>query len=292
LRINVLGEDRLKVVGLLGEWIGTIFVAFYSWVSMLSQVLLHWKINTSMQSIYLHLKDKLSEDKLVFVASSVDCKMTFETALNCGVRGGLVAAAAVFAVSIPFMRMEKEPEGAPEFRRYCRKTRIFHPFVYLASLAYFTVLTIVFRLVDPHGLVPYLDAIYGVIIAGIIGASLVVTCTYRRTRYKFRSIWVEKSYLEMAQHSAMQFFHTTVWVFMTMLGAFGAVAVVQGFLRMPPEISSSPEYGTAMTCWVLLTLIPVLGAGLGIVMPALDRVKLAEDRLAELDFKVSKKANA
>ena len=47
-----------------------------------------------------------------------------------------------------------------------------------------------------------------------------------------------------------------------------------------------------MTCWALLTLIPVLGAGLGIVMPALDRVKLAEDRLAELDFKVSKRANA
>ena len=54
---------------------GTISVAFYSWVSMLSQVLLHWKINTSMQSAFLQLKDKLSEDKLIFVASSMDLSL-------------------------------------------------------------------------------------------------------------------------------------------------------------------------------------------------------------------------
>jgi len=220
----------------------------------------------------------------VFVASSMDCRMTSETANTLGICGGIAVAAAVFFVSMVFMKGEKLPESKVEFERYAQKTRLFHPFVYLASAAYFVVFAIIFIYRDPHGLFPYLDAIYAVIIAGIIGAALEVTCTWKRTNYRFKNKDLAREYLKMIQYSSMQFFHTTVWVFMTILVAFGAFAFIQGFLRVPPEISAWPGYVTAMSSWVLLTLIPVLGAGFGIVMPALNRVKLAEDGVAALDY--------
>jgi hypothetical protein len=210
--------------------------------------------------------------------------MSQEAALTYGIPRGIVAALSVILVSSFFMTGKKYPQNAEEFRNYTKKTRRFHPFVYLASAAYFVLLIDVFIRADPHGFFPYLDVVYGVTIAGTIGASLQVACTARRTKYKFRNSCIEKTYLKMVQASGMQFFHTSVWVFMTMLVTFGAFAIVQGFLRVPPEISTSTEYAATMGCWVLLTLIPVLGAGLGIVMPALDRVRLIEDKIAELDF--------
>jgi len=71
---------------------------------------------------------------------------------------------------------------------------------------------------------------------------------------------------------------------MAMLVTFGAMAFIQGFSGLPAEISSSPEYATVVTWWILLTLIPIVGAGFGILMPALDRARLAEDRVAELRY--------
>lgn len=90
----------------------------------------------------------------------------------------------------------------------------------------------------------------------------------------------------MTHSSSMQFFHTTVWTFITTLFVFGAAVMIRGYLQIPPEISNSTQYETVIVCWVLLTLIPILGAGLGVVMPALDRVVLAEEKVAALDFKV------
>jgi len=275
----------LRDIGRISDWGGAISVALYSLISMPSQIWLHWKINDSMQRAYIHFNTTLSSDKLIFVASSMNCRMDAEAALAYGIPRGVAAAVLVLVVSSFFMVKGKYPTSAEEFEKYARTTRLFHPFVYLASAVYFILFIDVFTRADTHGLFPYLDAVYGVTVAGIIGASLQVTCTSRRKNYQFKNPCIEKTYLTLAQSSGMQFFHTTVWAFMTMLVTFGAFAVVQGFLRISPEISTSTEYGATMGCWVLLTLIPVLGAGLGIVMPALNRVALMEDRVAELDFK-------
>jgi len=275
----------MRIRKFIAEWLGTIAVAFYAWVSLVSQIVLHWQISTNMQGAYIQFKDKLSPEKLAFISSSMDCRMSsqIQAALSYAVIGGGVAAMAVFLVSRYFMTDEGSPTTLEGFRMYSLKSRQFSAIAYLASIAYFAILFLIFWCVDSHGLFPYVDGVYGVIIAGIIGASLVITCNYRRTRYGLKDCF-EITRWKMAHQSAMHFFSTTVSVFMMMLVAFGAVAVVQGFVNMPREIASSYQYGNAMTCYLLLTLIPVLGAGVGIVMPALDRIRRAEDRIAELSF--------
>jgi len=244
-----------------------------------------------MYSAYEYFKGKLSADKLVYVHSSLNEKMNFETVVWSGILGGILAAALILVISVPIMRKENYGREEEKFERFSARTRLFHAYVYLASVVYFVILTCIFRLFYPDKLPPYLETIYGVTIAGIIGASLEVICTHNRTRYEFESPDLELEYLKIAQYSAMQFFNTTVHVFMTMLVAFGAFAVVQGFVRIPPEIAYSPQYGAAITCWVLLTLVPILGAGLGILMPALNRVKLLEDKVVRLDLRHGRRHN-
>lgn len=276
----------MKIVDYLSEWRGTIFVAVYSWISLLSQLLLHWQIDTRKRNTYILFKDKLSQEKLVFV-SSLDCKMNYKNALFHGIWGGLITFIAVFLVSYYFMREPKYQESdkrKPEFLEYTRRTRKFHPIAYLSSATYFLILISAFLKVDPHGFLPYVDVIYGLIIAGIIGASLVTTCTYRRTDYPFKNNCIAKEYWEMVHSSSMQFFHTTVWASITILFVFGAGMMAYGYLQFPLEIAYSTQYRTVLVCWVFLTFIPILGAGFGIVMPALDGAALARNKVAALDF--------
>jgi len=233
----------------------------------------------------MHFIDTLSKDDLAFIVSSMDCKMDFQTALICGIFGGLFTAGIVIGISCYIVKKEKYPENLEEFRKYTRKTRRLNAIVYLASLTYFLTLVTIFLLFDPHGILPIDDLIYGVLIAGIIGASLVTNCAYIRKNYQFKNRYIAIIYWKMAQISCMQFFNTTVWTFLTILSALGAAIVIRFIVQMPPEISYSTQFGTVIVCWILRALIPIIGAGLGIVMPALDRVKLAENKVAELEFK-------
>lgn len=280
----------MKGSDFLSEWMGPIFVASYSWISMLSQLLLHWKIHTSVQSVYMEFKDTLSENKLASIVSSMDCKMNLQTALCCGIIGGLLAAFIVIVISRPIIRKERYPEKLEEFRKYTRKTRILSTITYLASLTYFLILTTIFLLVDQHGFLPIDEVICGVFIAGVIGLSLAVIPSYIRTYYQFRNSCIVKTYWKMVQSSNIQFFNTIVWTFLTILIAFGATIILRFIVQMPPEISYSTQFGTVIVCWIYRALIPILGGCLGILMPAIDRIKLAENKVAELDFKNSNEA--
>lgn len=106
----------MKVSNFLSEWMGTIFVAIYSWISIQSQLLLHWQIQTRKQSTYFFFKDKLTQEKLAFIISSLDCKMNYRNALFHGMAGGLVTACVVFLVSYLFMRKEKY-KSEEEFKK-------------------------------------------------------------------------------------------------------------------------------------------------------------------------------
>jgi len=272
--------------GFLVDWMGPTIVGLYAWISFLSQLLLHWKINKTTQNVYMTFKDTLPQEKLALIISPMDCRMNFQNALIFGIVGGFFIAFFIIVLSRSIIRGDRY-SNIEEFRQYTRKTRQLHAIVYLASLAYFLVLILIFLLIDPHGFLPVNDVIYGVIISGIIGASLVLTTSYKRTNYSFKTKYIAITYWKMAHSSGMQFFNTVVWTFLTILIAFGAAVVMHFLNQMPPEISYSTQYGTVIVCWILRALIPVLGAGLGILMPSLDRVKLIENKVAEMDFMVS-----